>query len=373
MGTMRATRAIIHLDHFRGNFRSIQERVGPERRICVPVKANAYGHGAVQIAQTALEAGAFCLAVATVEEGAELRENGISAPILLFSQPLLGEIPGILAHGLSPFAADTEFAEALNRAAGTAGMRLPVHLKIDTGMGRMGCSPEEAPGLAQYIAGCPGLEYAGTATHFAVSDSADPGDIAYTRRQLDLFRAALDGIRAEGLDPGIVHAANSGGVLLHPDSWFDMVRPGILLYGYKTACMDSAPVPVEPVMELRTSVVCIKKVHKGETLSYGRTWAAPRDTAVAVLPVGYADGLPRLASGRWQVSIGGGLYPLVGRICMDQCLADLGPETGVRRWDEAAVFGGPAPDAADLALRTGTIPYEITGNINKRVPRVYAD
>ncbi|MDR0583938.1 MAG: alanine racemase [Treponema sp.] len=371
---MRATRAIIHLDNFRGNFRAVQERIGADRRICVPVKADAYGHGAAQIAGTALEAGASCLAVATVREGAELRENGITAPVLLLSQPLFEEIPGIFENRLSPFVSDAAFAGALDRAA--AGIRLPVHLKIDTGMGRMGCSPAEASGLARYIAGCPSLEYAGTATHLAVSDSAAAGDIAYTRRQLALFRKVLDGIRAAGLDPGIVHAANSGGVILHPDSWFDMVRPGILLYGYKpvgeAAAPEAAgPLRVAPVMELRTNVVLIKKMKKGESLSYGRTWILPQDTVVAVLPAGYADGLPRLASSKWQVFIGGKAYPLVGRICMDQCLASLGPASDVRRWDEAILFGGPAPDAAALAERIGTIPYEITCNINKRVPRVY--
>jgi alanine racemase len=188
---------------------------------------------------------------------------------------------------------------------------------------------------------------------------------------LTCFKEALDGIRTAGFSPGIVHAANSGAVLLHPDSWFDMVRPGILLYGYISARKTAAPLQVTPVMELRTRVVFIKKVQKGESLSYGRIWVAPHDTVAGILPAGYADGLPRLASNKWQVSIGGRLYPLVGRICMDQCLADLGPETGVRRWDEAVVFGGPAPDAAVLAEGIGTIPYEITCNVNKRVPRVY--
>jgi alanine racemase len=382
---MRATRAIIHLDRFTGNLHAVQERIGPQRHICLPVKADAYGHGALQIAKTGLEAGALCLGVATVKEGAELREGGIAAPILLFSQALPAEIPGILENWLEPFIADSEFAALLNSAAGAAGIRLPVHLKIDTGMGRMGCSPAGAPELARCIAASASLEYAGTATHLAVSDSADPDDIAYTRQQLARFGEALDKIRAAGLSPGIVHAANSGAVILYPDAWFDMVRPGILLYGYKTveegegagpesANMDSNPLKplrIEPVMELRTMVASIKKVKQGESISYGRTWAAPKDTIIAILTAGYADGLPRLLSNRWQAVIGGKTYPLVGRICMDQCMVNLGPDTNVRRWDEAVLFGGPAPDAAALAEITGTIPYEITCNISKRVPRVY--
>ncbi|MDR2479741.1 MAG: alanine racemase [Treponema sp.] len=373
---MRATQALIHLDNFASNFRIIRERIGMDKQICLPVKANAYGHGAVQIARKGLELGASCLAVAAVSEGAELRTAGISCPILLFSQLLPEEIPEIIENGLIPFVSDNEFAGILNKAAAIAGIRLPVHLKIDTGMGRMGCSPVEAPGIARKIAACEALAYAGTATHLAVSDSAESGNTAYTRRQIDCFRETVDRVRQAGVDPGIVHAANSGAVILHPEAWFDMVRPGILLYGYNIISGNAGPdVPlrVYPVMELRTSVVMIKKLAKGETVSYGRTWTAQRDTCIAVLPAGYADGLPRSAGNRWQVSIGGAIYPLAGRICMDQCMVDLGPETTVRRWDEASLFGGPAPDASVLAERTGTIPYEITCNINKRVPRVFTE
>jgi len=372
---MQAARAIVHLDKFKGNFKMIRERVGPGRHICVPVKADAYGHGAAVIAHVSLTAGASFLAVAKVQEGAVLREAGINAPVLLFSQPLPAEIPEIIKNRLIPLISDGEFAVMLDQAAGAANMRLPVHLKIDTGMGRLGCTVTEAPALAKRIAACAALEYAGTATHLAVADSAAADDRAYTERQIACFNEALDGIRAAGLNPGIVHAANSGAIILHPGAWFDMVRPGILLYGYKAveeaaADLTLPPLRVEPVMELRTTVVFVKEVKKGETVSYGRTWTAPQDTEIAVLSIGYGDGLPRLAGNRWQAFIGGKAYPLVGRICMDQCMADLGPASGVRRWDEAVLFGGPAPDAADLARLVGTIPYEITCNINKRVPRI---
>jgi len=372
---MRATRAIVHLGRFLGNFKAIQERIGPGRRICVPVKADAYGHGAAEIARISLAAGAYCLGVADAQEGAALRKEGISVPILLFSQPLPAEIPEILENSLTPLVSDGEYIEMLAKTAAEARIRLPVHLKIDTGMGRMGCVPAEAPSLARQIAAFPFLEYAGTATHLAVSDSAAPEDRSYTEQQIARFKEALEKIRAAGIDPGIVHAANSGAVVLHPEAWFDMVRPGIILYGYNLAGTSSPE--VKPVMELRTNVALIKRVKKGETVSYGRTWTSASDTTIAVLPVGYADGLPRLASNKWQAVINGKTYPLVGRICMDQCMADLGPDAApsagreVRRWDEAVIFGGSAPDAAILAERIGTIPYEITCNINKRVPRVY--
>ena len=377
------TRAIIHLDNFLDNIKAVQSRIGQNRRICVPVKANAYGHGALEIARTSMEGGAFCLGVAMVTEGTELRNGGIKAPILLFSQPHPVEIPEIFSASLIPFISDAWFAGALNEQAAAEKTRLPVHLKIDTGMGRIGCPAEEALSLARHIASCRWLELAGVATHFAVSDSADAGDIAYTQRQLARFTEAVNAIKNAGIDPGIVHSANSGAVILHPDTWLDMVRPGILLYGYKAVEENEAfghegalnsfePIKARPVMELRSIVVLIKKVKKGETVSYGRTWTAPQDTSVAVLPAGYADGFPRLASGKWQAVIGGKTYPLAGRICMDQCCVDLGPDSGVKRWDEAVIFGGPAQDAGALAKTVGTIPYEITCNINKRVPRVYA-
>jgi len=372
---MRTT-AIIHLDLFLNNFRAIQARIGPGRRICVPVKADAYGHGALQIAETSLKAGAFCLGAATAAEGAELRKGGITAPILLLSQPHLQEIPEIIAAGLTPFVSDASLADALASYAKAAKIKQPVQIKIDTGMGRIGCPAEEALALAKRIASCANLQLTGIATHFSAADSAAAQDIDYTKAQLARFEEAVGSIRGAGIDPGIVHAANSGAVILHPDTWLGMVRPGILLYGYKipeaeTPNTAMAPLQIQPVMELKSAVVFIKRVKKGEAVSYGRTWTAGQDTNLAVLPVGYGDGLPRLASGKWQAVIGGKTYPLVGRICMDQCLADIGPQPDARLWDEAVIFGGAAPDAGELARRIGTIPYEVTCNINKRVPRVY--
>jgi alanine racemase len=373
------TRAIIHLSRFTSNFNAVKERTGSagNTRICVPVKANAYGHGALEIAKASLEAGAYCLGVATVTEGAELRKGGIKAPILLFSQPHPEEISHLIKAELTPFISDERFADTLNKQAQTAKIKQQVHIKIDTGMGRTGCPIEEAVSLARFINTCSALKLTGTATHLAVSDSADAQDIEYTKTQISIFKEAVDSIKASGIDPGIVHAANSGAVILHPDSWFDMVRPGIFLYGYKTVEESGMPnfpfkpLQAQPVMELRSCVTLIKKINKGQSVSYGRTWIAQEDTNIALLPAGYADGFPRLASGKWQVVINGKTYPIAGRICMDICCVDLGPENDVKRWDEAVIFGGAAPDAAELAGRIGTIPYEITCNVSKRVLREY--
>jgi alanine racemase len=365
---MRATTAIIYLDRFCRNLLGVRERIGPKPRICVPVKADAYGHGAIRIARAALDAGAAWLAVATVGEGAELREAGIGAPILLLSLPLPEELPEVVSRGLVPLVGDRDFIREAAGAAKKAGKTLEVHLKIDTGMGRLGCSPAEAAELAACIAREKCLRLGGTATHLAAADSSVPENVAYTKKQLARFRAGVAGIRRAGFDPGIVHGANSGGVVLHEDSWFDMVRPGILLYGYSPA--PGKP-EVTPVMEFRTRVTFLKKVKKGEAVSYGRTWTAPRDTVIATLPVGYADGLSRGLSGNFSVTIKGARYPLVGRICMDQCMADLGPDADIRRWEEVTIFGPGTLTAADMAAVRGTIPYEITCNINKRVPRIY--
>ncbi len=371
---MHATRALIHLDLLRSNIAAVKAFVGG-RRICFPVKADAYGHGAVPVASAALGAGVDFLAVATVQEGEELRRACIQAPIILLSLPSPEELPALIASRLTPMVADAAFARELDAAAAAAGTTLPIHLKIDTGMGRIGCRPENAPGFAAEVAALRSLRIEGTATHLAASDSRDGGDLAYTERQIDAFESTIAAIRAAGIDPGILHAANSGGVALHPRSWFDMVRPGLALYGYPPVDGLDGVLKVSPVMELESRLVFIKPVRAGESVSYGRIWTADRDTVIGTIPVGYADGLPRGLSNRLTVIVGGRAFPQVGRICMDQCMVDLGPDSSARKGDRVVLFGpGPGvPSAADLAREHGTIPYEITCGINKRVPRVYRE
>lgn len=363
------------MDRLKTNIYAAREhlRKSSNAAICMPVKADAYGHGAVRIAEEALRCGVEYLATATVDEGLELRNAGIQSPILLFSQPLKEELYEAARARLIPFIGDMEAARLFSGAAEHTLCRLPVFLKIDTGMGRMGCPPEEAPELAAFIASRPYLEYAGTATHLAVSDSAAPDDVEYTRLQLKRFRTAIDGIRGKGLSTGIVTAANSGAVVSYPESWFDMARPGILLYGYPPNLPNSPRLAMRPVMELESAVVVIKRIKRGESVSYGRTWTAEKDGYIGILPLGYGDGLPRGLSGNLSVIINGKSYPVVGRICMDQCMVDLGPSPEVERFDRVSVFGGDTEgslDAAELARRVGSIPYEITCGITRRVPRV---
>ncbi|GHV82497.1 alanine racemase [Spirochaetia bacterium] len=385
---MRATRAIIHLDRLTRNIQAVRNRIGPGRLMCLPVKADAYGHGAVWVARTALAAGVRYLAIATVQEGALLRKADIDAPLLLLSVPLPEEFSELIAHNLIPLVTDRELAAGLSEEAAQMERRLPVHLKIDTGMGRIGPAADSAADLAVFINNQPSLEYAGTATHLAASDSTVEDDIRYTKEQLARFRGAVETIRQAGVNPGIVHAANSGAVLLHEDAWFDMVRPGIMIYGYSPVAAGAVGAQgagesltgtnsgtmiesLEPVMELTSRIVYLKKVHQGETVSYGRTWTAPTDTWIATIPVGYGDGLPRRLGGCYSVRIRDNFYPLAGRICMDQCMVNLGLETDIQRWEPVTVFGGSGYSAADIAEALDTIPYEITCNISKRVPRVY--
>ncbi|GAB6393184.1 MAG: alanine racemase [Treponematales bacterium] len=347
----------------------------------MPVKANAYGHGAVETARAALEEGAAFLAVAAVSEAACLRAAGIDAPLLLLSPALPEELPELAALELRPFVSCAEDIDALDNAAAGSGKRLPVHLKIDTGMGRVGCTPEKAEGLARRIAGSRRLFLEGVATHLSAADSPAPDDMRWTARQLARFGEAVSAIRAAGIDPGILHAANSGALVFHPEALFDMARPGIALYGYSPAPEHPLALPVTPVMELRSAVVFIKRARRGEAVSYGRTWTAHEDTFIATVPAGYGDGLPRRLGGAgFSVLVGGERRPVVGRVCMDQFMVDLGPETCVKRGDPVVIFGtgaaagGGSPNiAADIARLAGTIPYEITTAIASRVPRVYED
>jgi alanine racemase len=336
----------------------------------MPVKADAYGHGAIAVSRAALEAGVGFLGVATAAEGRELREAGIGAPIIIFSQTSAEDLDSVIDLELIPMVCDEEFIESAAQAANIAGRQLTVHLKLDTGMGRLGCPAEEAAALAKKIAEANKLTLGGVATHFAVSDSLLPEHVAYTKEQIKKFSEAVAAIKDAGVEPGIVHAANSGALIFHEDSYFDMIRPGIFLYGYSPAAKTGG-LAAEPVMELKSVISNIKKIKKGQSVSYGRTWTAEHDTYAGVIPAGYGDGFPRLLSNNYSVLINGKTYPLAGRICMDQCMVDLGIEPEVKRWDEVLIFGQNFTNAADIAEKLNTIPYEITCNINKRIPRKY--
>ena len=371
---MRATQAHINLDNLRDNINTVKQFVKPGTKLCCAVKADGYGHGAVRVSVAALKAGVSFLAVASISEGIELREAGIVAPILSLSLPLKDEIPSLIVHSITPLVFDFEFIEQLNEVAVSMHRKIPVHLKIDTGMGRVGCSPEEAKDLAKKIASTEGLYLEGVCTHLACADSNKEDDIVYTKKQIKKFTFAVEEIKKQGINPGIVHCSNSGAIFLHQEANFDMVRPGIVIYGYST-CAKELGVKLKPVMEFSSQIVAIKQFKKGDTVSYDRTWIAPEDCDIGVIPAGYADGLVRRLSPGMEVSINGKMFPIVGRICMDQCMVFLGKNHNVNRWDKVVFFGADnnSKDAEDLANQIGTISYEILCGINKRVPRIYID
>lgn len=369
---MPGTRALIHLANLRHNMAAVRALLAPGVELCPMVKADAYGHGAVIVARAAVEAGARFLGVASVEEGLELREAGIGASILVLRNLLADETEAAVAADLTPFVADAAGIDAVEAAASRLGRRASVHLKIDTGMGRVGCRPAEAPALAARVASSESLVLGGVCTHFA---GADMPEREYTERQIRLFVACLQDIRRLGVEPGIVHASNTGGVLGYPEAHFGMVRVGIALYGYAPDNGRTPPLRLRPVMELTTRVAFVKEVEPGAAISYGMTWRSGRRTWIATLAAGYADGYSRLLSSRGQVWVRGRRCPVVGRVCMDQCMIDLGPDTDARVGDDAVLFGpgaagGGPPDAAEIARLMGTIPYEVTCLVTKRVPRI---
>jgi alanine racemase len=363
---MRATRAVIRLDYFRRNIKKIRSYIGPKPLLCLAVKADAYGHGIIEIGKAAAEAGIDYLAVAAADEGISLRESGITLPLLLYSLPVPEEFEAVAASKIIPMAADLSFLREYNRIGKKLNTVLPVHLKVDTGMGRIGCFPRDAAGIIQSAAEMEYLTLEGISTHFPTADLPDD---AFTLNQIAVFSEILNdtGFR------GISHAANSGGVLYYPGSYFGMVRPGLLTYGYYPDSRAPRPIAVTPVMQLESRVVFLKKVPAGTPISYGRTYVTQRETVIATIPAGYGDGYPRILSNRSQVQINGKRYPAAGRICMDQFMADLGPAPDVSLYDKAVLFGysDNAPDAQEVAGWAETIPYEITCGINKRVPRVY--
>ena len=383
---MRATRAIIHLENFKHNIRAIREFTKPGTKMCIPVKADAYGHGSVECAKAALECGVEYLAVAAVDEGRELRQNGITSPILLFSLCSPEEIPDAVKFDITPFVFDKEYISLFASEVQKQGKKgFKVHLAVDSGMGRIGCMPEEAADIAKAIADSGSLVQEGTMTHFALSDGKSPEAIAYTKLQFERFTGAIESIRKNGLNPGICHAANSAATLDLPETHLDMVRPGIIVYGYyadevseKYLKEKGTPIELKPVMSLVTEVSAIRPFKAGMSVGYGRTWVAEKDTEIAVLPVGYGDGfVRRYSSAGIKVGINGKAYPVRGRICMDQCMVDLGTNSGVKRWDKVILFGakedGAVMSADDLASITGTISYEITTVLTRRVPRFFTD
>lgn len=372
MSLLYSTHARVHLGNIRDNLRAIRAAVGPERKVLVAVKANGYGHGAVEVARMAeATRTADWLGVATVPEGLQLREAGVSLPILKLGPTFPWEMRAAVESGLTLSICSREEAEALGAVVRDANRPASVHLKVDTGMGRVGVSVAEAPALARFVVGLPGVVLEGVFTHLPVSDAAD---VTFTREQILRFRTTAGLVQEAAMRRLLIHCANSGAVLGHDSAWLDLVRPGIMVYGFRPGPETPATIPLKPGMSLLTRVSFVKKVARGTSVGYGRTWVAPADTFVATIPAGYADGFNRLFSNRGRVLVGGRSCPIVGRVCMDQSMVDLGPETEVKVGDEVVLMGRSGEleiPCEEWAEKLGTITYEVTCQVNSRVARVF--
>lgn len=367
---VRPTRVEVDLAAIGRNLDAIRRHVGGAGVMPV-LKANAYGHGIVAVGRYLDRAGVDALAVAYLEEGEALRQAGVEAPILVLSGLVGEQLPRFFASRLTLTVPSVGKLEQVQAAAADMGVRANVHLKFDTGMGRLGQSHRTAPLLLEATLRAPDIDVEGVFSHFATADEADLG---LARLQLDRFRVITEWFGDHGLATPTRHIANSGGILQLPESHLDMVRPGILMYGVYPSCECLRSVTVDPALSWHTRVVYFKVVPEGEPVSYGATWRAPQATRVVTLPVGYGDGYFRAHSNASDVLIGGERHPIAGRVCMDHTMVDLGPSGTAHNGDGVVLLGrqGEAViTAEELADHAGTIPYEVLTNIAARVPRVY--
>jgi alanine racemase len=369
------------------NFHAVRSRVGAAITVCAVVKADGYGHGAVECARALEHEGARWLGVTNAAEGLALRDAGVSGRILLMTGIWKGEEDSIVARYLTPTIWEPWHIESLERAAqkrpdDLPSRRLPVHLKIDTGMNRLGTSLEALPYLCERLSACEHLTLEGVSTHFASAEVLDAEDVL---RQAQRFDEGLAILRSYGLHPPLVHLGNSAAMSARPETWNTMVRPGIALYGYslgftrdgETAAV--AELPLRPVLCWKTRVLTVKDVAAGEAVGYRGTFVTKTPSRIAVLPVGYADGYPRLLSNRARVIVGGEYAPVVGRVSMDLTIVDVSQVRGVAVGDEVVLIGKSVGrsgekivDAVELARLCESVPYEILCGLSQRVPRVYS-
>jgi alanine racemase len=371
-GVVRPTQVEVRLDLLAENFRAIRGAVAPAGMMPI-VKANAYGHGMVAAARLYESLGADYIGVAVLEEGILLREAGIRCPILVLGGILGNQVPHFLAHGLTLTASSMDTLEQIDAAAEKMKIRAKVHLKIDTGMERIGVHHYNAEPFIEKAMSLGNLKVEGVFSHFANSESADP---ASAKLQIGRFKGALELFDRLGLQrPRFTHMANSGAVLQHPEARFDLVRPGILLYGVYPSADVRRTIAVRPALSWKSRVVYFKIIRPGNPVGYGSTWFCDHPVHAVTVPVGYGDGYFRAMSGKARILIRGKRYPVIGTISMDQIVVNLEDDSAFSG-DEVSLIGGEG-DAGirceDLAAWAGTIPYEILTNINTRVPRVYFD
>ncbi len=364
----RAAWAEVNLGAIRHNYEAIKSCITGGAKLCAVVKADAYGHGAIPVARVAVECGASYLAVATLSEAVELRQAGFTTPILLLGVVLPEDAKDLVDYDVTQVVCQLPLAEAISREAVRQGKTAKVHLKVETGMGRIGVRPEEIGALAGAVRELPGIEIEGMFSHFAMADVKDK---AYTKGQLAKFRQALEAVKAAGVELKIRHIAESAAILEIPEAHFDMVRAGIIQYGMWPSAEVSHPIDLQPAMKLCSKVVFLKTLHKGESIGYGRTFIAERESRIATLPIGYADGYIRAYGHGGCVVIRGQRAPIAGRICMDQVMVDVTDIPGVEVGDVATLWGSDTLTVDEAAGWLDTINYELPCLVSKRVPRVY--
>jgi alanine racemase len=371
--------AEIDLSAYRHNIGELKKITAAGARFMAVVKADGYGHGAVEVSRVALESGADCLGVARLEEGLQLRHAGIAAPILIFGYTPPRNARDLIDNDLTQTVFSYSAAEALAGQAERCGRKLRAQIKVDTGMGRLGVlatetSADQRLHEVQSIASLSGLEIEGLYTHFATADSADA---SYAELQLRRLRELLGALATLGLEIPIKHAANSAALMHLPDSHLDLVRPGIATYGLQPSSQwQRDDLNLEPVLQWKTRIIHLKKVPAGFGVSYGITYKTSEPTTLAIVPVGYADGLNRALSSRGQMLVEGRRVPIVGRVCMDLTILDVGEVPGVSVGDEVVVLGRQGErvlTAEDMAATLDTINYEIVTSISQRVPRIYVN
>lgn len=370
---IRPAYAEINLDHLAHNIREVRRLAGKETQVMAVIKADGYGHGATKIAQTLLDNGADRLAVAVLDEAIELRNAGFQVPIFVLGYTQPERADEVVKYDLEQSVYSVEAAAALSKAAAEQGKTVLVHIKLDTGMGRIGLQAnQEAITIIKGISTLSNLKIKGIFTHFAAADEVDKG---YTQMQFEKFKWVCKELENQGVDIEIKHCGNSATIIDLPDMHLNLVRAGIMLYGL-------APSPdvmlnkleLKEVMSLKVRITHIKEIEAGQSVSYGRRFIADKTSKIASLPIGYADGYTRLLSGKAEALVKGQRVPVVGRICMDQCMIDVTGIDGVEVGDEVVLFGqqgGAFISIDEVAQKLGTINYEVVCMISRRVPRVY--
>ena len=367
MKMLKRTWAEVSLDALQHNYQVLTKDLPEGCRFLGVVKADAYGHGAVPVARELQKLGAGYLAVSNYEEALQLRRGDVTLPILI-----LGYTPVEFALHITQEVHSPDYGRQLSEQLEGTGLTLTVHMKIDTGMSRLGFfaydRPETVPELVE-LCSLPNLHVEGAFMHFAVADT--PSELDYTQMQHQRFMNVLDALKAHGIQPEIVHCANSAATIAFPAYHHDMVRPGIATYGLSPSEEMRGMADLQPLMELKTTIAAIRPFEAGVTVSYGRTYETPGPRTIAVCPIGYADGLQRRLSGKLHFLLHGKKIPVVGRICMDMCMVRIPEGVDVHRGDEVTVFGPEGWTAEDAADAAGTISYEVLCAISRRVPRFY--